>query len=230
MNKERAYYIKPFTKAWFINIWFHYKIHILIGAFVLALLGLYTYELITKPKYDFSMIYIGNNISSLETEIKTLSDDLSKVAIDVNNDGKVKVSCESIFVSKDIAKKDSSAKAQLEKSEMEVRNGEVNVYLFGGGYEQDYVGDGVEDRLYDLTALAEKYGYGEDMVKRYPDGSVYAISMENNPCLKFDTKDVYIVVRPFLGDENKKKEAFQYEIDLKMAEYIISRGEYDVKR
>ena len=121
------------------------------------------------------------------------------------------------------------AKAQLEEAEIEFRNGEASVYLFGGGYEQNYVEGGEGDRFYDLGELAEKYGYGEDMTKRYPDGTVYAISMENNPLLDFDTKDVCIVIRPFLGDSEKQKDVEKYEVALQMAEYIISRGEYKIQ-
>lgn len=228
MNKERAYYIKPFTKAWFINIWYHYKIHILIGLLAAFILGMYTYEMITKPKYDFSIIYISDRISSMGNEMETLAEKLDKIVPDVNGDKKFKTDCRSIFASKELAKSDTGAKAQLEKAEIEVRNGETSVYLFGNGCEQDYVGNGKEESLYDLTELADKYGYSEDQLKRYPDGRVYAISMEQNPLLDFNTEGVYLVVRPLLDDSDKEKA--KYEAALQMAEYIISRGKYEVKR
>ncbi len=228
MRKERVYYIKPFTKAWFLNIWFHYKTLIIFIAFCLFLLGVFICDKITQVKYDFSMYYIGDTVAMLPQEddpIEKFEQTLSQGIPDFNGNGKAEVICEGIFVSNELALTNSGVKADMEKAEIVVRAGESSVFLFGGGYEEPYVGDGTEEELCDLSSLAKKYNYPEEALKKYPDGRVYAINMKDNPLMEFDTSDVCIIVRPIFDNSKKGKEAYKNE--LKVAEYIISRGEYD---
>ena len=90
MNKERVYYLKPFSKAWFINIWYHYKIHIIIGVFVLSLLSVFIYEQVTKVRYDFSILYISGKTNIMENALSDLETKLDSVVPDVNGDKKYK--------------------------------------------------------------------------------------------------------------------------------------------
>lgn len=224
------YYIKPFTKSWFINIWYHYKLVIIFTLFVLFLLGIFIHDKATKIHYDYSMHYISDNVAILPEQggyIDEFEEKLSQAVPDFNGDGKNLAECISIFVSSELAKSDSGAKAEMERAEIAVRAGDSSVFLFGGGYEQAYVGDGIEEPLYDLSEIAEKYGYGEDMVKTYPDGRVYGICMKDNPLLNTDASDIYLVVRPILDTTDEGKE--KYASELKMAEYIASGGKYKIE-
>ena len=228
MRKERVYYIKPFTRAWFLNIWFHYKLIIIFSAIAVFFLGFFIFEKATQVNYDFSMYYIGDTVSMLPTEddpVKKFEKTLSQKIPDFNGNGKTEVICEGIFVSNELALTNSGVKADMEKAEIMVRAGESSVFLFGGGYEEPYVGDGMEEPLYDLSDLAKKYNYPDEALKKYPDGRVYAINMKGNPLMGFDASDACIVVRPALN--NGKKAEAAYENELKVAEYIISRGEYE---
>lgn len=230
MNKERVYYIKPFTRAWFSNIWYHYKLVILLICFCLFLVGIFIHDKVTEVHYDFTMHYISDTAEVLPEPggyIDEFEQTLSAAVPDFNGDGKNLAECISIFVSSEIALTDSGAKAEMEKAEIAVRAGDNSVFLFGGGYESAYVGDGIEEPLYDLTEIAEEYGYGEDMVKTYPDGRVYAICMRDNPLLNFDASDVYLVVRPIFDTTEEGRQAYANELE--MARYIASRGEYKLK-
>lgn len=227
MNKERVYYLKPFSKAWFINIWYHYKIHIILSAFVIALISFFVYEQVTKIRYDFSMYYISDKTNIAENALSDLQNKLDNVVPDINGDGKYHTYCKSFFTDTDKALTNEAVKAEIEQADIQVRSGDASVFLFESGKEEPYVGSGEDDQaLYDLTYLADKYGYDNDSVKRYPNGNVYAICMKNNPLLNFDATDVYIVVRPLL--DNDKKTVRDYNGALQMAEYIISRGEYEL--
>ena len=230
MRKERVYYIKPFTKAWFFNIWFHYKVLIIISAIFVFLFGFFIFEKLAQVRYDFSMYYIGDTVDMFPGEndpVEKFEKALEGAIPDFNNNGKTQVICEGIFVSNDLAMTNSGVKTDMEKAEMMMRAGESSVFLFGGGYEEPYVGDGTEEALYDLTSLAKKYNYPDEALKKYPDGRVYAINMKDNPLMEFDASNVCIVVRPLLDEIKKAKD--NYANELKVAEYIISRGTYNFK-
>ncbi len=229
MNKERVYYLKPFSKAWFINIWYHYKIHIIIGVFVLSLLSVFIYEQVTKVRYDFSILYISGKTNIMENALSDLETKLDSVVPDVNGDKKYKTYCKSFFIDSETAAHNEAAAAEIEKADIYVRSGDASVFLFGDGKEEPYVGTGEDDQaLYDLTELANKYGYTDAQTKKYPNGKVYAICLKDNPLLNFDASDVYIVIRPLLDSD--KKSVRDYNCALEMAEYIISRGEYKTSR
>lgn len=229
MNKERVYYLKPFSKAWFINIWYHYKIHIIVVAFVVGLVSLFIYEQVTKIHYDFSMYYISDKTDITKNALEDLQARLNDVVPDVNGDKKYYTYCKSFFTDAQLAQTNETVKTEIEQADIQVRSGDASVFLFEDGKEQPYVGTGEDDQaLYDLTELAKKYGYTDNDVKKYPNGKVYAICLKGNPLLNFDASDVYIVIRPLLDDD--KKSISEYNCALEMAEYIISRGSYKTSR
>ena len=229
MNKERVYYIKPFTKAWFINIWYHYKIAIIFILIAAVLLGIFIYDKVTEVKYDLTVLYIGDKASTTGNDLADLKTKLDSVVPDINGDGKYQTNCRSIFVSSELAESEDYVATNMTQADLEVSSGQTLVFLFGGGYEQPYVGDGKsDDSMCDLTELAKKYGYEDSQLKKYPDGRVYAISMKDNPLLNFDASDVYIVMFP--PTEDNEENAKKFDAAKQIVEYMVSRGEYEIKR
>ncbi len=228
MRKERVYYIKPFTKAWWFNIWYQYKWQIIAGVFVFAIVLGFAVEKLTQVHYDFSILYVGDTVDQTKDEMAPLREKLNKVVPDTTGNGKYDTDCRSIFVSNELYYSDETIKTNWEQFKIEITSGETLVVLFSDGYESVYAKEDAKDEFCDLSYLAEKYGYAEEDLKRFSDGKVYGIHMKGNPLLGFDAEGVYLV--EFVPISDEEKEVKRGETADVMTEYIISRGEYEVLR
>ena len=188
----------------------------------------FTVEKLTEVHYDFSILYVGDTVDQIENELAPLKEKLDKVVPDTTGNGKYDTDCRSIFVSEELSLTNETVKANWEQFKVEITSGETLVVLFSDGYESIYATEDAKDEFRDLSALAEKYGYPEEDLKRFSDGKVYGIHMKGNPLLDFDANGVYLM--EFVPISDEEEEIKRGKTADAMTEYIVSRGVYGVLR
>lgn len=72
------------------HFWYYYKIHTIVAAFVLILIGVTVYQAVTQEKYDLEIDYYGQKYISQEQQ-KEIEDTLAQYIDDVDGDGQKKV-------------------------------------------------------------------------------------------------------------------------------------------
>ena len=72
------------------HFWYYYKIHTIVAAFVLILIGVTVYQAVTQEKYDLEIDYYGQQYISQEQQ-KEIEDTLAQYIDDVDGDGQKKV-------------------------------------------------------------------------------------------------------------------------------------------
>lgn len=72
------------------HFWYYYKIHTIVAAFVLILIGVTVYQAVTQEKYDLEIDYYGQQYIS-EDKQKEIEDTLAQYIDDVDGDGQKKV-------------------------------------------------------------------------------------------------------------------------------------------
>lgn len=86
MEKNFSEYCKPNTKEFWQNVWFYYRIHIVVGIIILILIGYTVKEIAERKDPDFAFMYVGEQTLVNEEETQKF---FEKYATDVNGDGTV---------------------------------------------------------------------------------------------------------------------------------------------
>lgn len=73
------------VKSYFSNLWFYHKWHILVGALILLMVGIATYQCATKETPDVNILYIGDMDPGNRDEI---NEQISAYYNDIDGDGK----------------------------------------------------------------------------------------------------------------------------------------------
>lgn len=221
MNEEQTPYLKPFSKAWWGNFWYYYKWFIIIGAVLLISLIMLLTECAHSTKTsDFTLTYIGNVFGMGQIQAFELEDRFASVTKDMNHDGTTDAKVNVVYI--DTGSQDQSVNYTM--ADVELTGGDAVVYLFTQEAMDRYARYG----FLDLSQYVQEFGIKEELLKRYDDGSVYAIEMKENPIFSqldsIETEGLYLLVRPPRDNEASGRKKEYYDNGLEMARYIISGG------
>ncbi len=223
--KNYQNYIPTFSKAWWENIWYYYKWHIIIGLVVLFGVIVFIVDMFGEPKADFAMMYAGNIEGMGSVEGYALEDRFKPITSDVDGDGKHFVKSNVIYI--DEKEKNSVESAMGIVLDSELIAGETTVFFIS-----DYLlGRFPHDEMYDLSAFVEKYNIDESLVLRNESGSAYAVSLSKNPIFtQMDgvvPTNLYLLLRPLReGVDNSIYKENLHKNGVEMAEHILSGGAY----
>lgn len=222
MSKASEIYLKPFSKKWWENIWYYYKWYVLGGILALALLVFFLAECVFSVQPDFTITYMGGLEGMGQIQAFELEDRFAAVTKDIDNDGQTKAKFNIIYLDKDTGSEEMAGMYNM--ADIEMAGGDSVVFLFAEAFLDRYSDYGFRD----LTEYANEFGIDESLLKRYDDGSVYAIEMSQNPIFtqleSIKTEGLYLALRPLRPNDKTQWQADNYENGIQMARYIISGG------
>ena len=224
MSKYNSY-LQPFTKEWWDNFWYYYKWYVVLGIVLLGSLVIFITDLFGDPKSDFTMMYAGDIHGMGSVEGYALEDRFKPITSDVDGDGEHFVKSTVIYI--DEKEKNSTESAMGVILDAELQSGETTVF-FASEY---LLGRFPQHEMQDLSPYVEKFNIPEHLVKRTEDGSVYAISLSENPIFTemegVDATNIYMLVRPIReGADNSEYKKQLHANGLEMAQHILSGGTY----
>lgn len=86
MDKDFSKYCKPNTKEYWQNVWFYYRVHIIVGIIIVLLAGYTVKEVTSRKDPDFSFMYVGETMLGDEESTQSF---FEKYVTDVDGDGTV---------------------------------------------------------------------------------------------------------------------------------------------
>lgn len=215
-------YVKPFSKKWWENLWYYYKWHMLGIAVLIVFLVFCISECFLKTETDFTLTYIGGLDGMGQIGAYQLEDSMKEVIEDIDSDGEKKVKVNIIYLDDNVQGEEMAAMYQM--ADIEMAAGDTVAYLFSEKYLERYS----EYGYIDLTEYVNEFNVPEEYVKRYEDGSIYAVKLSGNPIFTglehTNDDDLYLAVRPLRANDKSDWQKRNYEHGLKMARYIISGG------
>ncbi|MDR2655041.1 MAG: hypothetical protein LBC56_03080 [Oscillospiraceae bacterium] len=126
----KARYEKPKGfKAKLSNFFYHYKWQLIGAIFAVAIFAFALTECFNKVKYDYRIIIVANFYLAGE-DSKLVAASLTENAADINHDGKVNISVESINLDSGDTADMQAAMAGQVKLMAELSMGEVKLYIF----------------------------------------------------------------------------------------------------
>lgn len=170
-----------------------------------------------KVVTDLGMLYISGvrteNLPRLQEEIEKAG-----IAADIDSDKKVTVKVREILIPK-------SEELKLEQQvpqqiQFEIISGENLLFITD---KQTAVNNAMELSFADITEVAREYKIPEDKCLKYPDGKIFAISLEGNKLLEdmgIYNEGMYISQRNYT---DKAKDELQNINARKAMEYILER-------
>lgn len=215
-------YLKPFTKKWWENVWYHYKWYIIgtLGVVLMLIFGIS--ECATSVRPDFTMTYMGGLEVMGQVEAYELEDKLAPVTKDIDDDGQTKVKVNVIYLESTGGSEEMAANYNM--ADIEMAGGDATVLLFDEQFLERYSKYG----FLDLSEYAEEFSVDESLLKRYDDGSVYAVNMSQNPIFTqiegVNAENMYLAVRPLRTNDKTDWQKNNHANGVQMARYIISGG------
>ncbi len=82
---------------WFDNFWYHYKFQTIAAAVILFTVIVSSYQLLTREKYDYHMLYAGPQVIAVQ-DLYYMRDAMEQVADDYDGNGNVAVSIDDIVM------------------------------------------------------------------------------------------------------------------------------------
>jgi len=112
------------------NFFYHYKVHVIAGIFILVLAVIFIRDLVTRPNYDFTVLMAGGVYVSAENE-ELLTKRMQAYGVDVNGDGQVLISFSPIYLidATDNAEYAEQMMASQMKFVAEVSTGDSYIYV-----------------------------------------------------------------------------------------------------
>ncbi len=219
---------KKFTKAWWSWYWMYYKSHTICTLFVLLLICITVVDYITSEKYDVTLTYAGQAYindsvqAKIEEVISPLCDDL-----DGNGEKSLFFSCLDV----DMSSTDIEY-LQARKFKIEMAFAEDKTYLFimDKSMAEVYQGENVDtcafaplddwvtsdiSSLGTYTAHGEAYGVDISEIKIFKDVGI-------------KTDELYMFMRYYPREEQKKEHLKGYEASIELANRIISSNYNEV--
>lgn len=150
--------LRPDTKAvqqswtatsWLENFWYHHKIGILIGGFLLIVAVILVAQMVNRERPDYTAVLVTEN-ALLPDEVTYLEQVLVKYGEDVNGDGEVVVQIQSLFLGgKQYANQDTNAQAL----QTQLIVGDTLLYIYEPAYEKLFTAVGRDNAHCFLTEL-----------------------------------------------------------------------------
>ncbi|MDD3765983.1 MAG: hypothetical protein PHF89_02195 [Eubacteriales bacterium] len=202
---------KIFSKKWFENYWYYYKIHTFIGIFVL-LVAVYTLaECINSVEIDTTITYIGNSYFAQEN-IAAFEEVAAEIIDDVDGDGVRKVYFSPLVISDEIRSEQDMAIQQ--KIQLEIAVGDTFLYLMDKKLYESYK----EMELF--VDLSEHLGFTQ------PTYGVLVSEIEGFNILGIpEGKEIYAAVRVLTqGDEKKPDKVTMQNNAIKILKELYKKG------
>lgn len=196
---------KRFTKEWWDNYFYYYKVHTIVGICVLVVIGYLTYTDLTATKYDLEIDYISElGMSSDQGEF---IENLAEGCIDDATGNEI---CDAFVMMLDMMPSNDVQYAQAMQVKLmtEPTYGEAFVFIMTKEYV-DMMSEG--DIFEDASVWCEEEGE--------------AVSLAG--CKAFEgtgipVDELYVAVRKLRDDEiDKEKQIIKYENAKKFAKYLI---------
>ena len=219
------------------NFWYYYKIHVIVGVFVVILLGMTLKDCASNVPPDATITYIGEHFipstSSEQLEHYLLQ---TEVIQDANEDGKIELFFQKLNVSDEIRSEQDMLIQQ--KIMLVFATGDPKIYLLDRLHFEIFAAQGA---FVSLDHLVQKYNldiaqnpevklaiqeiYSEEAEEEKDkrpqhEEHVYAFPLEDNTLLKdlgFDTQGMYIA----LGVERQRRRPRENEQIMHQNGYAI---------
>ena len=118
--------LKRFSKEWWVNYWFYYKIHTIASIFVLALIIGTIVDVVTRVKPDVEVMIASQQMFSDE-QVEEMKAKMSEIIDDVNNDGQKSVLLTPLNIAKEGG--DEMQIASRQKLDLEFAAGDTFVFF-----------------------------------------------------------------------------------------------------
>lgn len=194
---------KKIDKKWFENYWYYYKIHTIVGIFVLLIMVYTITECVNAVTPDVTVSYVGGLYFGEEFS-KQFEQMLCECIDDIDNDGIKKIQFNSLTVSDDIKSEQDIAMGQ--KVQLEIAVGDTYLYF-------------MDKKQFDIYSQQEMFSDISEYIGE--DGPIYGIKAGESPLLQSlginpDT-DIYTALRVMtIGDEKKPKKVASFNNAIKI--------------
>ena len=172
------------------NFWYYYKIHFIVGVFVVISLGMILKDCAANVSPDVTITYIGEhvvrNTVSNKLENYLLEEELIE---DANNDGETALFFQTLTVSNEIRSEQDMA--MQEKIMLVLAAGDSQVYLLDRMQFERFVRQGV---FASLDHLAQEYN----------------LDLKQNPEVKLAIEDIFIVKEDEEKEGKTQREEYVY--------------------
>lgn len=198
---------KRFTKEWWDNYFYYYKIHTIVGICVLIVAAYLIYSDATATKYDLEIDYISELGMSSEQ-----SDIIKKLAEEVIDDATGNEVCDAFVMMLDMMPSNDVQYAQAMQVKLmtEPMYGEAFVFIMTKEYV-DMLGEG------DIFEKASVWSGADEAGEAVSLAGCKAFEGTTIPA-----DELYIAVRKLRDDEtDKDKQIIKYENAKKFAKYLI---------
>ena len=209
-----------FTKAWWEHYWTYYKWHTIITLFIVVCITSAVYQSVTKEKYDITLAYAGYNAFS-EESIEEISDKLSPLCEDVDENGKKNLCFSNIRFFKDDADADYNMAAHT-KLQISLASDETYIYILDEKLLVSFIGDDADSSPFDpIENWYDGTVNPETAFSRF--GKAYGIPISE--CKMFEDisqnlENHYLLLRYYPRDD-QKEQLKGYEAATKLAAQII---------
>lgn len=187
---------KVIDKKWFENYWFYYRVHTIVGIFVI-LISIYTIvECANKVDPDVTVTYIGSSYFD-ENFASSFEEKLSPLIVDADGDGIKKIFFSALTIGGEIRSEQDIAMQQ--KAQLEIAVGDTYLYLMDRQNFEMYQEQGVFENISQYLNETEPV-YG---VPAHKSAFLKELGIPNG-------SDIYVSVRVLTqGDEKKPKKVIQ---------------------
>mgnify|MGYP004669183953 CR=1 FL=1 len=202
-------------KKWWQNFWFYYKVHTIVAAIVLILVGVTIYESTHKEKYDLTVVLATNGTTITEQE-ELIAELLSQYVEDYNGDGKVNVYVDVQNLPLDDPEASSEMFTAMQtRFAGELAVGEKSIYI-------------MDQTLYDYYEVAGSFN---DLSEKYPgvdgiDGDKFSLAwlFKGEPLLEEYMPECFLLERDSQYMTGYKKEKVQkdYECGERFIDNLIN--------
>ena len=213
--------------VWLDNFWYHYKWHVIVISFFVAVLVLCLVQILDRPKYDVNFVVAGTyRMNSHEvTEYNEVVNRLLPEDYDGNGEKTVNIMAYQIFSEADVAEEVSKAEAQSEEflinakfNADELNNftqytmtGDCSVFLLSPYLYQMLAS---EERLQPISAIYEgkdlPAGVTEDGLGVYINQTHF---YQYNPDVQVMPEDMILcVLKPLVWGNNSSEAAYAKDV------------------
>lgn len=194
---------KPKTpKSWLENFWYHHKVGVFIGGFVLIVLTVIVVNILTRVRPDYKAVLVTES-GFLPDEITYLEGILAQYGEDVNGDGKVVVNINNLCLG---TMAGANPIANIQALQIQVLTGDTLLYLYEPVFEPRFTVVGSDKTYCLLTELPfSNEGVSEDKISWNWSGNTHH---EQDVILARFPKDLHFGVRFAVPDNEESAEEY----------------------
>ena len=195
---DKIYKLKDVPKGQKLQFFFdYYKVHLGVGAFILAFFIIGIYELTHVPKFDMQITFFAQDMRISENVLKSLEAELEELDIDLNEDGKVDVGITPLI--KTVGQNGASGEFnEVAYAEITIGNSVIMIT------DENILNDFLKPR--NAVAKYEQVGLeGEDFVEIPYEKTLFSDYIDET----YFEREMIVTVKPGMSDD----EAYQKQIE-----------------